>query len=254
MTLVCIICLVVAGLMCSVAVCFQEKNKLLFLLLNIILSASLVCLSIVCASFQNFTTYGIIIIFSVLLGQANLTKNFFEVDFKNKAKENDENSENSQELQQNIEKNENIAPKTSKNAPKWVSWVVSGCMLVSAFLVAFSALYLGKETIYGFLIAIAFGALLTFLDAIIKKNPKFTSKTEGTLFYLKRLLIFTTAGLFFGQIIPVLMFSISIKNILFCVSLLLFAAYTLLGHFLPNKYNHLLSYAATLFLLSTLLI
>jgi len=241
-----VVCMLVACVALAVGNCFVKQNKIFSYVLKTLMLIALICLSITCATCKNnFSGFVILLIISI----TPLFLNIYE--FKQ------ENNKNVEEIEETIE-TETEKPqkkvKKSRNLPvNWQKCLTGISYSLSAFCVAFCGLYLGKETAFGFLLGIAIALFLTFLDAIIHKNKKYESFMHGFVDYLQNFIMFIGIGLLLGQIIPVLLYSTQIKNIMFCLGCLAYSTHIFLTIYLKSKFDHLAQIVAFFLLISTIL-
>lgn len=116
----------------------------------------------------------------------------------------------------------------------------SASFVLSSFLFAFSGLYLGKETPFGFLMALPFALIGVFTSLLKNKKNIFDIVCHA--------LSFMSAGFLIGQIITVLIYSFAPSNILFAVAGLVFASYIITTTFTKEKRINILMYTAFLLL------
>lgn len=259
-----VVLMLVACLAISAALCFVKKQNSAFVLLRCAFFASLICVGICCASFRNtFNGYTILLFLSVLplfftLFENRNVENFSadetlqnanrNADFENA--ERNKNQKNFDDFStENGEKNAKNGKKNAIFAPNWAKILKGLTYAVSAFCIAFCALYLGKETFYGFLAGLGLGLALTFLHFLIKKR----SVLRDPWGFCADFLTFFAVGFLISAILPTLLYSFALDNILFSVACLSYSAHLLLEIYLPNKFNHLALAAAYLLLFATII-
>lgn len=99
-------------------------------------------------------------------------------------------------------------------------------LILGAFMLGFSGFYLGLEVAHGFILAIlATGAVIFVLLA---RKKKFT-----LLKWLEIATCLLSGFILLGQILPVMLYSTSLANILYCIGSVVFATYC----FLRTKFN-----------------
>ncbi len=249
-----VISMLVACVALSVALCFVKKQSPFFVVLKCFFLASLICVGICCASYRNtFNGLSILLFLSVL----PLFFTLFELKIENKDSKFSylQEPENKQDFDfsaendfENFETNSKNGKKRAIFAPNWTKLMSGMAYAVSAFCVAFCALYFGKETFYVFLAGLFLGLALTFLHFLIKKR----SILRDPWGFCADFLNFLAVGFLLSAILPALLYSFALDNILFSVACVSYAAHLLLETYLPNKFNHLALTAAYLLLFATI--
>ena len=262
MLLVAVICMFVATAILAGCACFCRKNKTLLFLFQTLALASLVCLAIVGANYHNnFAGYSIFIIIAIIpqfLSLFNL-KEYLKIK-KESLPQTEDNLSETKEIKEEVTDEEVIneeetvpQQKDKKRQSKHLFLNSDGTLLQnSAFLLtsiclAFSALYIGMETFYGFLIGLALACALTLLLLILKKikNPFDT---------LSLFIMFLGIGILFGQMLTALLYATNITNILFCIGCLVLSGYACLENFLKSRFDHLALFLAFFCLVATMII
>ena len=267
-----VVLMLVACVALSAALCFVKKQSPFFVVLKCFFFASLICVGVCCASLRNaFDGYSILLILSALplfftlfalksnsgaenfSAQMNYEEKNASAQFENDPKNYHENTQNFDNFA--TEKNTQNDVKFSKNgkkpalfAPNLTKILQGTAYAISAFCVAFCALYLGKESPYGFLAGLALGVALTFMHFLIKKKNVLRDPWGFCADFLN----FLAVGFLVCAILPALLYSFALDNILFSIACLTYAAHILLETYLPNKFNHLALTAAYLLLFATI--
>lgn len=255
-----VVLMLVACVALSAALCFVKKQSPFFVVLKCFFFTSLICVGVCCASNRNaFNGFSILLILSVLPHFFTLFEMKSNVNFeKNPQNKNAEQiGKNEQNFDlisakneaENDEKNSKKRKKLAFLAPNWTKILKGTAYAVSAFCVAFCALYLGKESPYGFLAGLALGLALAFLHFVIKKQ----SLLHNPWGFCANFLHFLAVGFLVSAILPALLYSFALDNILFSLGCLTYAAHILLETYLPNKFNHLVLTAAYLLLFATII-
>ena len=277
-----IVLMLVACLALAAALCFVKRQSQFFIVLSCLFYAALICTGVCCASYHNtFNGYSILIFLSVLPLLLTL--------FKLKGAEQDELSDTSsqnttlknaapksasmqnlssnnfstqnavsqnarlaQPATQSDDKINKLNAKTGKKstifAANWTAIMRGAAYAISAFCVAFCSLYVGKESPYGLLMGIALGLGLTFLHFILTKQ----NLLQDPWGFVANSLLFLAVGMLFSSILPALLYSLALDNILFSVGCVAYCVYLLLETYLPSKFNHLALAAAYLLLFATI--
>lgn len=243
MLMIAMILMMSASALLAVAICFTKKNKFLNFLLKATFFIALICSAVVCANYKNnFSGYSVLLILSVVPMFLNLfdLKSYLE----NKQKQSIEES-------QQINENEQFEEKPPKKPSLFLSSngkiLTSIATLMSATAIGFAGLYIGVETVYGFLIGLAFAFAGTFLLLIIKKSFNIFDLAG----YFLQIL---ASGILIGQIITGLMYSFALANILYACGALLFCVYVAISNFLKSNYDHLAYLVAMLMLFVTIIL
>ncbi len=242
--LIAIICLFVACISVAVGICFVKRNKFVYLILHTSLLILLIVLGLLCITHQEtFSGYSILLILSILPLFLTLFDNY-ETKFKTEDFSNGQDFENDKELDEN---NKNVVTfKYFCNLAKGIGYTLS------ALALSFCALYLGKETVFGVLLAFAIGLTLTFLSLIIKKNFSFKSIKKFLLKFCEQFSYFFAIGLLFASVMLAFLYSFSIQNILFALGALSYIVHICLEmKFKNSRYNHLIYLFSTLLLFAT---
>lgn len=158
----------------------------------------------------------------------------------------EEQVENIEDAPQQDVSEENKKIVSSKNCFQNAPILGSIANLITAILIGVCGLYLGLEKPYGYLLGVSIACAVAFL--IFGLGKKLTLKQALAL-----LLSFMSAGIALSQITTVLMYSCSIKNLLFCLSSSIFAIYASVKAFKNTKYTNLIFYASTLVFVLTFL-
>ncbi len=221
------------GIIILVAVgCFFKNSPISVLLKSLALIGTL-ALALSCAIYEGtFYGYSIFLILSVAPQFLSLI-NLKEI-FKPKQSPALEADEKESEKKHNLAKSDN----SLMNA--------IGIFLTSVCL-GFCALYLGKETAYGFLIGIAVGLAVTFLLLALKRKTNLFDITSCFL-------MFTGAGIALGHIISVLIYAFSLINILFAAGLLIYVIYVALTVFWKSNYTQIAYYLSMITIFITLIV
>ncbi len=241
--LITVISLFVACIILSVGICFVNKNKFSYLFMFMFALIALVCLGVTCTAYNNsFSGYSILLIISVLPIFLTLFGRY-EADFS--LKKDIKNIE--QETIQKTQKPEEIKFIKTCNLLKGLGFFVSTIAL------AFCGLYLGKETFFGMLFALAFGLSATFLEIVVKKEYK-KHRSEFWGIFLDRIFYYLSVGLLISSILLVLLYSINLTSILFVLGSLMYIAYIVIELFAKNsKFNHLTYFVAMFLFFATVL-
>ena len=224
-----LVLILVAVVVAAVLLCFIKRTSAFYLPLALTSIVALVCAGLTSASYKNaFDGYSILLIISVL----PLFLTIFE--FKTTNKTADNISQEGKKLRFGV-----------FNLDKTIKGFA---YCVSAFCIAFYALYLGKETPYSFLIGLFLALACTFLDFIITKNSLLTN-----LFgFFEKFLMFLAASLLVSTILPCLLYSFALQNILFSLACACYASHIILNMYLPNKFNNLSLFASFLLLFASI--
>lgn len=218
MLLIAVILMSVATLATLVALCISKRGGKVFFALKTLLYICLICLGVSIASYKNnFSGFTLLLILSVVpmfLSLISLNEN------------QPENEENYQNNQENYIKN----AKKSAFFEKMAQILPKTAFMLSSLCVAISALYIGKETPFGILLGIAFACAMAFLDFIIKK------RRFSFFDFCLKFMLFLGAGLALGAVIPVLLYSFTLPNILFAIGLIVYASYFILENYFSVNY------------------
>lgn len=250
MLMAALICMFVATVVLVVGVCFLKNNKTLAFLLQTFSLVSLLCLGFVAAVYKNnFSGYSIFIILSIapqflavfdfkeFLNLKNVSQEELPLETKYNSFEDD-----------GIENDSNIKKHKKHHFIKSNGSLFNSIgILLSSVCIGFCGLYLGIETFYGFLIGLALACSGIFLLLIVKK-------TLNPYDLLSYFLMFFGIGILLGQIATVLLYSLSLANILFAVGALIFAVYVSLKAFIKNRFVNIAYYLAMMCLICTLIV
>ena len=114
-------------------------------------------------------------------------------------------------------------------------------LFLSAFFVAFAGLYLGKLSPFGMLMGLPAGII--GLSVTYLRN-----KTANTFDVITNLLSYAGAGMLLGQIISVLIHSISASSILYIIACLALASYMIACIYTKERRINVVLYCVYLFL------
>ena len=245
-----IIMFVATGLLTLATIFIKKKGALYFLMTALTLCTIIISQILSANLYNNFNGYTIIMIISTLP--------LFLILINFKKEENFENSSvvSTNEKQVN---NAHLEIKEKEKKKKKISLTLaydesegrifeSIAFFISAFLIAFAGLYLGKVTYFGFLIGIPFAILGICVTGL--KKPKFNK-----LDIISTLLTFLAVGMLVGQIVAVLVYSINLCNILYSIGALLFSAYAITSAFTKERRINIILFASlVLFAISFLFI
>lgn len=237
MLLFSVISMSVATLILAIIECFFKKHKAVSFSLQFFTLITLILTTFTVAHYKNnFSLFSIFLIVSIV--PQFLTVFDFEKFFGKKKQTNIDLSN------EEVEKNTKNFIDFKANGGLFVKSL--GIFATSVFLV-FCGLYLGKETIFSFLLAISIALFSTFILLLKKKNLN--------LFYiLSHVFLFAAIGLSLAHILTVLLYSFNLTNILFSVGLLAYAVYCLVFVFTKNKYSNLIYLLSVATMISTILI
>ena len=251
MLLASLIIIYVASGLLGITTIFIKKKGALYFSISALTIICLVVAGILTANYNNyfggFSIISIISIFPIFLS-------LFELKPKEIVEE--ENIENTtQNFDTEIEeinKNNKKKKKEKKkyNFPKSFAEsegrIFEGvAFLLSSFLFAFAGLYLGKETPFGFLMAIPF-ALIGLCITFMRKNHNFYD-------VISNIFCFVSAGFLVGQIITVLIYSFALSNILYAIASLIFASYIIATTFTKERRINILMYVSFILLCLSIL-
>ena len=254
MLLIALICMFVATAILAGCVCFSRKNKTLLFLLQTLALACLVCLAIVGANYHNnFSGYSIFIILAIIpqfLSLFNLRE--FLKTKKESLTQTEKKLAEIEEIEEVADEENNTEQKGKKQNKHLFlnsdgTLVQNSAFLLTSICLAFSALYIGMETFYGFLIGLALACALTCLMAILKKH-------KNPFDILSLFLMFLGIGILLGQILTVLLYATNITNIFFCIGCLVLCAYACLENFLKSRFDHLALFLAFFCFVATMII
>ena len=226
-----IIMFVVSGLL-MVASIFLKKKDALYFLINALTIIAVIITEILCANyFNNFNGYSIILII------ACVPLFLILFDFKqkqtlpsNEPKSGEINQENAKEKKKKI----NFSQELSESSGRIFEGLA---FLISAFLIAFAGLYLGKVSYFGFLMCLPFalaGICISYL-----KSPKI-NKFD----LIANILTYLAVGFLFGQILAVLIYSQTISSILYSLGALLFSTYAITSTCTKERRINIILYAS----------
>lgn len=250
MLMIASICMFVATAILAVGTCFTKKNKLLHFVLQTLSLIALLGTGIVTANVNNdFSGYSILIILSVAPQFLNLFNLKDYIDDKNTPTEeladfSESTKEESEESEEKEEPKETLKQKFLKSNGLTLT---SFSQFASAICIALAALYLGKESLYSFLIGLAVALALTFVTLAIKENLNLFD-------LISHFLLFFSIGLMLGQIAAVLIYSFDVTNLIFCGGALFFAGFSALKLYVKSNFDELLYFLAMLCLFATLLV
>lgn len=212
--------------------CFYKSSPVSLLLKSLALIGTL-ALALSCAIYEGtFYGYSIFVILAVAPQFLSLI-NLKEI-FKPKQDVALENNE------ANSQPNHGIM--SSNN-----SFMTSIAIFLAAICLGFCALFLGKETVYGFLIGLGVGLAVTFLLLALKRITNLFDIASCFL-------MFTGAGIAFGHIISVLIYSFTLTNILFALGALIYVVYVAITYFWKNNYTQIAYFLSMFVIFSTLII
>ncbi len=164
--------------------------------------------------------------------------------------ENVETFENNEEIsnEENVEESIEVEEKPKKNHFLTSNGVfLSGIAnILTAGCVTFAGLYLGLETFYGALFGVATGFAIMFLVLAMKKEINLFDIIGATL-------SFVAVGLLLGSIITVILYSVSLTNILFCLGCLAMATSFALQALHKTRFDNLIYCVGMICLFATLL-
>ena len=237
----CVVCLFIALVAISAGLCFKT-NSLTKLLLHSALLVATICLGVCSAAYKSkFGGFEILLFVSVV----PLFLQICVLQPQNGLhEENVKHNNNLPKNGQNLAENGNLSIKHSSLLDYLINFVYPTALLASAICIFFCGLYVGKESFYGVLVAIAIALFATFLDAIIKKDYHGKSKKEIVLTYAKNFVLYFSVGFLLSAALLALAYKFSATNILFAVGAVTFAAHNVLERYKQSKYNHLFLTAA----------
>ncbi|MBR1890689.1 MAG: hypothetical protein IJ817_03290 [Clostridia bacterium] len=228
MLLIPIICTVVGTLVFAITSCFTKSGHPLNFLLKVLALACLVGVGLACGNYHNqfggFTLLSIISILPMFIANYDL-KSYL-------ALRQDEETQNKPGIVNRfVNSNGNL-------------FFGIGTFL-SALCLSFAGLYKGYETFYSFLIGLALGLSMTFLALLLRK--KVTSFD-----FFGFLLIYTAGGLLASNILAILLFEMSLANIIVCIGLAILIAHAILRSTTKIRFFELLYYVGMMFIFSVL--
>ncbi|MDE6583563.1 MAG: hypothetical protein K2K31_02830, partial [Clostridia bacterium] len=211
--------------------CFYKSSPVSLLLKSLSLIGTL-ALALSCAIYEGtFYGYSIFLILAVapqFLSLINLKEIF-------KPKQDDASKEEKEE------------PKKHSLISSDNNLMNGAAIFLTAICLGFCALYLGKETAYGFLIGVGVGLTVTFLLLALKRI--------SNLFDIAScFLMFTGAGIAFGHIISVLVYAFTLTNIMFAIGALIYVVYVALTYFWKNNYSQIAYFLSMFVFFATLII
>lgn len=250
MLLASLIIIYVASGLLGITTIFIKKKGALYFSISALTIICLVVAGILTANYNNyFGGFSIISIISI----SPIFLSLFELKPKEIVEEDIENTTQNFDTEiEKINKNNKKKKKEKKkyNFPK--SFAESEgrifedvAFLLSSFLFAFAGLYLGKETPFGFLMAIPF-ALIGLCITFMRKNHNFYD-------VISNIFCFVSAGFLVGQIITVLIYSFALSNILYAIASLIFASYIITTTFTKERRINILMYVSFILLCLSIL-
>ena len=250
MLLASLIIIYVASGLLGITTIFIKKKGALYFSISALTIICLVVAGILTANYNNyFGGFSIISIISI----SPIFLSLFELKPKEIVEEDIENTTQNFDTEiEEINKNNKKKKKEKKkyNFPKSFAEsegrIFEGvAFLLSSFLFAFAGLYLGKETPFGFLMAIPF-ALIGLCITFMRKNHNF-------LDVISNIFCFVSAGFLVGQIITVLIYSFALSNILYAIASLIFASYIIATTFTKERRINILMYVSFILLCLSIL-
>ncbi len=245
MLMIALILMFVATAIFAVLNCFIKRDNPLSTFVKNLSLIVLVSLGFVCANYKNnFSGYSIFLILSVI----PLFLNSF--DFKNyllKLKSSIKEETFPVEMETDLTQDSAKKEKSHYFVNSDGTLIKNSTLCISAFLTGLAGLYLGKESVFGFLIGLATGFAVTFLYLIIKKE-------KNPYNILSFFLISLAFGILFGQIISVIIYSFSIVNILYCLGSISLMAFIILNRYIKSEYCNLAYFAAIILLFVSILL
>lgn len=227
MLMIALIFMFIATTILVVLNCFIQRNNPLSTFIQTLSLIILMCLGFVCANYKNnFSGYSIFLIISVLPLFLN-TFNF--KDFLDVQKASIKENENSFEIKSTSEQNSQRKEKKHYFINSDGTLINNSSLCISAFLLGLSGLYLGKESVYGFLIGLAISFAATFLYLIIKKE-------KNPYKILSFLLVFLAVGVLLGQILSVVIYSFNITSIIYCLGSISFITFIFLNRYIKSRF------------------
>ena len=228
-----IIMFVVSGLL-MVASVFLKKKDALYFLINALTIIAIIITEILCANyFNNFNGYSIILIIACV----PLFLILFDFKQKQTLAPNESKTENVEMNQENAKEKKkkiNFSQELSESSGRIFEGLA---FLISAFLIAFAGLYLGKVSYFGFLMCLPFalaGICISYL-----KSPKI-NKFD----LIANILTYLAVGFLFGQILAVLIYSQTISSILYSLGALLFSTYAITSICTKERRINIILYAS----------
>ncbi len=235
-----------ACLVFAVLNCFIKRNNQYFALLKGLGLMTLICLGLTSASYKNaFDGYSILLVISLLPVFVTL----YTFSSTEKAQ-----TENKTEFQDEIGTVQNYDfAKQRKTTKRFtlskISILLNGAAyLASTACIVFCGLYIGVESVFGYLAGLFLGVAATFLEFLIKKQ----NVKDNLITFFGKMLFFVSIGLLLTAIIQVLLYAADVTNILFSCALLAYAVYLAMEVEYPNNYSHLAYYAAMFLLFSSI--
>ena len=250
MLLASLIIIYVASGLLEITTIFIKKKGALYFSISALTIICLVVAGILTANYNNyfggFSIISIISISPIFLSLFELKpKEIVEEDIENTTK-NEENKNEKKNKNNKKKKKEKKKYNFSKSFAESEGRIFEGvAFLLSSFLFAFAGLYLGKETPFGFLMAIPF-ALIGLCITFMRKNHNFYDVISNILCYI-------SAGFLVGQIITVLMYSFALSNILYAIASLIFASYIITTTFTKERRINILMYVSFILLCLSIL-
>lgn len=234
-----------ACILLAVSICFVKKNKWLSFTLQTLSYIALIGLGVCSATFKNnFWGSSIFAIVSIAPMFLSLIEELKPA--------NQKGTPEFPKAEKNTEFKQNSIEKPTKSAITLPNFKNIAYFL-SVILLCFVALYLGKESAFGILAGAALGFALVFLKMALKKSHSEESTSAKVVSFLNEFFVFLSIGLLVCQIVPVLLYSFTLPNILFAAGLLVYAAHIALATFVKSRFNHLLYFAAMILILSIIL-
>lgn len=245
-----LIAMLVATVIFAVGVCFTKKYKVPYFLLQTFSFVALACLGLVAGNFvNNFSGYTILIVASVI----PMFLSIFDLQSYIKSKQEivevvkEEKEEKANKLPpkpQKVEEEESDKPKKEKKKKDAKYYFLNSngfeltslAYLLSSIPIGICGLYLGIETVYGFLIGLGIAAAITFLTLARKK-------VKNPFDVFSSFMAFLAVGFLIGQAITVLLYSFALSNILYCAGAVLLSVNFLLRSFIKTSFDHLFYFA-----------
>lgn len=232
-----------ASLVFAVLNCFVKRDNQYFSLLRGLGLITLICLGLTSASYQNaFDGYSILLIISVLPLFITLF-NFSSAEKTEKQ---------SQQFQDDLGTVENYGfnkkQKKHFSLSKISILLYGAAYLASTACIVFCALYIGVESVFGYLAGLFLGVAATFLEFLIKKQ----NIKGNVITFFGKMLYFVSIGLLLTAIIQILLYATTLTNILFACAMLAYAVAIAFEAEFPNRYAHLAHYAAMFLLFASI--
>lgn len=222
---------------------FTNKDNWTFLLVKNLTLISLLCFSIAMTSYKNaFSGFSIFLILSIIpMFLESLSSELQTTTIYGQNKENlNSNTEISSKNLKNNQNFEKIGLFLSKLAYP-----------LSSLCLAISGLYIGKETPFSFLFGIAFAFAMTFIYFIFfKKKIKLNSKGVE---FISTFLVFLGSGFALGCVIPVFLYEISLKTIMFNIGIIVYSLFFFFKRFVNKKFDYIFYVLGTVLILSSIL-